>query len=274
MGSWLGRAVCCVLILAVTGCAGSWSCSRLRPRLRPPPTAASPIYQRIANAFRAGSRFRNAEQAVVVFWRVIDRLLPTPNPISPSSPPLPAASAATRWARNINQYRYDGVRAQGRVEVLDPLARQTTENASTLVKTCIDSSRVHLVDKEGESAGSPDGPRRVSYDYTVEKDQQKWYVVDEKVTRRVEARASLVLVLMLVGWALVAGEDVRAPSRSDALGVRSGIHRPPPACLRSLGRLKEAERPIHPQPARTQVGRESAEEVCVVVFRQGGSLRA
>jgi len=29
----------------------------------------------------------------------------------------------------------------------------------------------------------PEGPRRVTYDYTVEKDRQKWYVIEEKVTK-------------------------------------------------------------------------------------------
>jgi hypothetical protein len=29
----------------------------------------------------------------------------------------------------------------------------------------------------------PEGPRRVSYDYTVEKDRKEWYVTEEKVTK-------------------------------------------------------------------------------------------
>jgi hypothetical protein len=40
-----------------------------------------------------------------------------------------------------------------------------------------------LVDKSGKSVVPPRGPRRVSYDYTVEKDKQQWYVIKEKVTK-------------------------------------------------------------------------------------------
>ena len=48
------------------------------------------------------------------------------------------------------------------------------------VTACIDASKVNLVDMSGKSVVPPEGPRRVTYDYTVEKDRQKWYVIEER----------------------------------------------------------------------------------------------
>jgi ribosomal protein L24 len=90
---------------------------------------------------------------------------------------------AAQWARNINQYRFDEVRAEGRVAVRDVVAKQPKDDDFYKVTACIDASKVNLVDKNGKSVVPPEGPRRVSYDYTVENDQRKWYVIKEKVTK-------------------------------------------------------------------------------------------
>jgi len=90
---------------------------------------------------------------------------------------------AAQWARNINQYRFDEVKAEGRVAVRDVVAKQTKDDDLYKVTACIDASKVNLVDKNGKSVVPPEGPRRVSYDYTVENDQRKWYVIKEKVTK-------------------------------------------------------------------------------------------
>ena len=55
---------------------------------------------------------------------------------------------------------------------------------------CIDASKANLVDKDGKSVVPPNGPRRVAYDYTVGNDNQRWYVIKERVTERAEAWAS------------------------------------------------------------------------------------
>ena len=60
-------------------------------------------------------------------------------------------------------------------------ARESKDENFYKVTACIDPSNINLVDKSGKSVVPPRGPRRVSYDYTVEKDQQKWYVIEEKV---------------------------------------------------------------------------------------------
>ena len=91
-------------------------------------------------------------------------------------------SVAAQWARNLNQYRYDQVTAKGRVAVRDVSASQTKNDNLFKVTACIDSSKVNLVDKNGKSVVPPNGPRRVAYDYTVQKDSERWYVIKEKVT--------------------------------------------------------------------------------------------
>jgi hypothetical protein len=49
------------------------------------------------------------------------------------------------------------------------------------VIACIDVSKVNVMDKDDKSVVPADRPDRVGYDYAVEMDRQKWYVVKEKV---------------------------------------------------------------------------------------------
>lgn len=90
---------------------------------------------------------------------------------------------ASQWAKNINQYRFDQRKAEGHVAVRDVTAKQSKDDNLYKVTACIDASKVKFVDKDGKSVVAPEGPRRVIYHYTVEKDQQKWYVIKEKVTK-------------------------------------------------------------------------------------------
>jgi len=125
---------------------------------------------------------RKAEGAVARFWRVINRLSADPDSDLTELTTVSRGSVAAQWAKNINQYRFDQVKAEGRVVVRDVMAKQSKDDNLYKVTSCIDASNVDLVDKNGKSVVSPKGPRQVTYDYTVEKDQQKWYVIDEKVT--------------------------------------------------------------------------------------------
>jgi hypothetical protein len=128
-------------------------------------------------------KLHKAERAVVRFWRVIDGLSADPHSDLTELTTVSRGSVAAQWARNINQYRFDGVKAEGRVAVRDVVAKQTKDDDLYNVTACIDASKVNLVDKNGKSVVPPEGPRRVFYDYTIENDQQKWYVIKEKVTK-------------------------------------------------------------------------------------------
>ena len=67
----------------------------------------------------ANKQIRKAEQAVVRFWRVIDRLSTDPESDLTRLTTVARGSVAAQWARNINQYRFDQVKAKGRVAVRD-----------------------------------------------------------------------------------------------------------------------------------------------------------
>jgi hypothetical protein len=163
------------------------SCSNpdSQPSPLPTPVASSAVPSRAASRSPAAEdvNLRKAERAVVRFWRLIDRLSADPNSDLTSLTTVSRGSVAAQWARNINQYRFDEVKAEGRVAVRDVMAKQTKDDDLYKVTACIDASKVNLVDKNGKSVVPPEGPRRVSYDYTVENDQQKWYVIKEKVTK-------------------------------------------------------------------------------------------
>jgi hypothetical protein len=126
---------------------------------------------------------RKAGRAVARFWRVIDRLSTDPDSDLTELTTVSRGSVAAQWAKNINQYRFDQVKAEGRVVVRDVMAQQSRDDDLYKVTACIDASTVNLVDTKGKSVVPPEGSRRVSYNYTVEKDRQRWYVIEEKVTK-------------------------------------------------------------------------------------------
>jgi hypothetical protein len=179
----LGRIAGCVLTLSLLGLV---SCSEPDPQPGTPvsPVASSPTPSTTASPTPSAheQNLREAERAVSRFWSVIDRLSADPDSDLTQLTTVSRGSVAAQWSRNINQYRFDRVKAEGRVDVREVVAKQSKKDNLYKVTACIDASNVNLVDKNGKSVVPPEGPRRVSYDYTVEQDQQKWYVIKEKVT--------------------------------------------------------------------------------------------
>jgi hypothetical protein len=181
----LGRFVECVLAVSLVAWLASCSDPDLQPSRSPIPAASSPSPSRAVSPTPSADELhlRKAEQAVVRFWRVIDRLSADPESDLTRLTTVARGPVAAQWARNINQYRFDQVKAEGRVAVRDVTARESKDEKFYKVTACIDASNINLVDKSGKSVVPPKGPRRVSYDYTVEKDKQQWYVIKEKVTK-------------------------------------------------------------------------------------------
>jgi hypothetical protein len=181
----LGSFVECVLTAVLAVCFAS--CSKPGPQPNTLPTqATSPVVPSRTTSPSPSAeelKLQKAEGAVYRFWRVIDRLSADPNSDLTDLTTVSRGSVAAQWARNINQYRFDDVKAEGRVAVRDVVAKQTKDADFYKVTACIDASKVNLVDKNGKSVLPPEGPRRVSYDYTVENDQRKWYVIKEKVAK-------------------------------------------------------------------------------------------
>ena len=174
-----GVTVCVVALLA--GCTESDS----RPIPSPGAVASSSEPSKTASPTPSAEAVNllGAERAVARFWRVIDRLSADPDSDLTELTTVSRGSVAAQWAKNINQYRFDQVKAEGRVVVRDVMAQQSKDDDLYRVTACIDASKVNLVDMSGKSVVPPEGPRRVSYNYTVEKDRQRWYVIEEKVTK-------------------------------------------------------------------------------------------
>jgi hypothetical protein len=179
----LGRFAGCVLALSIV--AGLVSCSEpdRQPSTSPIPAASSPSLSRAASSTQSADEqnLREAERAVFRFWRVIDRLSADPNSDLTELTTVSRGAVAAQWARNINQDRYDRVRSTGNVVVRNATAKPSKQRNVFDVTACIDVSKVNVTDKDGKSVVPADRPAWVSYDYAVEMDQQKWYVVKEKV---------------------------------------------------------------------------------------------
>jgi hypothetical protein len=185
MQTRLGLFVECVLAAVVVVCLAGCSNPGPQPNPLPTPVASPLVSSKTASPSPSAEELQlhKAEGAVHRFWRVIDRLSADPNSDLTKLTTVSRGTVAAQWARNIYQYRFDEVKAEGRVAVRDVVAQQTKDDDLYKVTACIDASKVNLVDKNGKSVVPPEGPRRVSYDYTVENDQQEWYVIKEKVTK-------------------------------------------------------------------------------------------
>jgi hypothetical protein len=181
----LGSVVECVLPAVLVISFASCNNPGAQPSPLPTPVTSPVVPSRAASPSPSAEELKlhKAEGAVYRFWRVIDRLSADPDSDLTELTTVSRGSVAAQWARNINQYRFDEVKAEGRVAVRDVVARQTKDDDLYKVTACIDASKVNLVDKNGKSVVPPEGPRRVSYLYTVENDQRKWYVIKEKVTK-------------------------------------------------------------------------------------------
>jgi hypothetical protein len=180
----LGSSVECVLTAVLVVCFSS--CSNPGPLPSPlPTTVASPVVpSRTATPSQSAEELKlhKAERAVYRFWRVIDRLSADPDLDLTELTTVSRGSVAAQWAKNINQDRYNRVRSSGNVVVRDAIAKRSKKRDMFRVTACIDVSGVRLRDEDGKSVVPPDRPPRVSYNYAVEMDEQKWYVVTEKVT--------------------------------------------------------------------------------------------
>jgi hypothetical protein len=186
MQTRLGRFLRCALTLSVVAWLASCGAapeSSSSTSSTPTASPSSPGSTASPTPSAEELHLRKAEEAVIRFWRVIDRLSADPESDLTRLTTVARGSVAAQWARNINQYRFDQVKAEGRVTVRDATARESKDENFYKVTACIDASNINLVDKSGKSVVPLRGPRRVSYDYTVEKDKQQWYVIKEKVTK-------------------------------------------------------------------------------------------
>lgn len=125
---------------------------------------------------------KDAESAVVRFWRLIDRLAADPQSKLEELTTVSRGSVAAQWRQNIRDYRFERVKQTGNVVVIDPSAKKSAEAGLHDVNACVDVSGTNLIDRNGKSVVAASRPPRVRYRYTVQKDAEKWYVITEKAT--------------------------------------------------------------------------------------------
>ena len=183
MKTGLGRFA--VSVVTAVLAAGLVSCSEPdpQPRISVTPVVSSPASSRTASPTPSADEqnLREAERAVSRFWSVIDRLSADPDSDLTELTTVSRGSVAAQWARNINKDRYDRVRSTGNVVVRNATAKLSKQRNVFDVTACIDVSNVNITDKDGKSVVPADRPARVRYNYAVEMDRLKWYVVEEKV---------------------------------------------------------------------------------------------
>ena len=184
MQTRLGSVVECVLTAVLVICLASCSSPGHQPNPLPTQVASPLVPSRTDSPSPSAKELnlRKAERAVVRFWRVVDRLSADPDSDLTALTTVSRGSVAAQWAKNINQDRYNRVRSSGNVVVRDAIAKRSKKRDMFRVTACIDVSGVRLTDEDGKSVVPPNRPPRVSYNYAVEMDEQKWYVVKEKVT--------------------------------------------------------------------------------------------
>jgi hypothetical protein len=179
----LARFAACVLTGSIaaflTGCTEPNSQSGVSPIS--PTSSPSPSRTGSPTPSAEELNLRRAERAVARFWRVIDRLSADTDSDLTELTTVSRGPVAAQWARNISQSRYDRVRSTGNVVVRDAMAKRSKKESMFRVTACIDVSAVKVTDNDDKSVVPADRPPRVSYDYVVEMDRQKWYVVEEKV---------------------------------------------------------------------------------------------
>jgi hypothetical protein len=180
----LGSFVECVLTAVLVVCFASCSNPGRQPNPLPAQVSSPVVPSTTALPSPSAEQLKlhKAEGAVVRFWRVIDRLSADPDSDLTELTTVARGSVAAQWANNINQDRYNRVRSSGNVVVRDAMAKRSKKQHVFRVTACIDMSGVRLRDENGKSVVPPDRPPRVSYNYAVQMDEQKWYVVKEKVT--------------------------------------------------------------------------------------------
>jgi hypothetical protein len=180
----LGSFLECVLTAVLIICFSSCSNPGRQPSPSPTSVASPVVPSRTATPKPSAEELKlhKAERAVVHFWRVIDRLSADPDSDLTELTTVSRGSVAAQWAKNINQDRYNRVRSSGNVVVRDAMAKRSKKRDMFRVTACIDVSGVRLTDENGKSVVPSDRPPQVSYNYAVEMDEQKWYVVKEKVT--------------------------------------------------------------------------------------------
>ncbi|GAA5029595.1 hypothetical protein [Actinopolymorpha pittospori] len=116
-----------------------------------------------------------AEQAVVAFWAKLDEKASDPYTSLTDLSAVARDQARLQWQRNLTVRRGKGWKQIGSTIVRSPDASYSKKDVWD-VSTCIDVTKVNIVDKDGKSVVAANRLPRVQSVYEVTKDNGKFYV--------------------------------------------------------------------------------------------------
>lgn len=117
----------------------------------------------------------SAQVAVTAFWGKLDDVGINPKLSLDTLATVARDQALQQWTASTNTDRSLGYRQTGRAVVSPVSVKHLGKNQFEVV-SCVDVSRVNVVDRDGKSVIAANRPARAEYSYQVEQDAQKFYV--------------------------------------------------------------------------------------------------
>lgn len=165
--------------LVLTACQGEVTPEPSVPPTTAPTVSSSPPTASPTQTPTLSPEEEAAMQAVVDFWAMRDELASDPEVGLTRLSEVARGQALEVHRSSLVAHAGQGLRQVGSVTVT-PTAVTTGDAAGLYeVTACIDVSGVNVVDVDGKSAVPPGRPDMSEYDYTVERDGEQWFVVED-----------------------------------------------------------------------------------------------
>lgn len=120
-----------------------------------------------------------AKQAVIDFWAMQDELASTPEESLTRLAEVARGQALDAHRANLFAQAQEGLRQEGSVVVTPTHVGPGDTPGTFIVTACLDVSDTSIVDAQGNSIVPAGRPDLASFDYTVERDGDQWFVVED-----------------------------------------------------------------------------------------------
>lgn len=122
---------------------------------------------------------RAAEQAIVNFWALTDKLFADPNVSLSKLVTVARDQSADVWRKLVISDRANGYRQIGSSVVRSVHATKNKQGQWDAT-ACIDVSKINVIDQKGKSVVNAGRAPRVKYSYVLVRDGGKFYVIKDK----------------------------------------------------------------------------------------------
>ncbi len=122
---------------------------------------------------------RAAEQAVINFWAMTDKLFTDPNVSLSKLVTVARDESASNWRQLVRNRRIHGYTQTGST-VVRSVHTAKNKKGQWDATACVDVSKVNVVDKQGKSVVNAGRAPRVKYTYVLVRDNGKFYVIKDK----------------------------------------------------------------------------------------------